>query len=243
MINDNLMSALTNTIDKTVNQKLVSIAISKINYDFEITKSLKVDEEIKIKDGITAPDTLTGYGQIYIDEDDGDLKIKFGDGTVKVIRFDSWDNPKIVKKASSEVVNNSTTMQNDDDLVYTLPANGTFEIETKLVVSGAANADVKIDWSVTGDVSQVTTRACLGPAISSADNTDTNVRSTNHNLTTDVNYGCDGSTGGYITEKFIVETSSSGGNIQMRWAQRVAQASDTTMSSNSYMKITMLENY
>lgn len=40
-------------------------------------------------DGVTAPSTVTGHAQIYIDSADGDLKIKFADGTVKTIVTDS----------------------------------------------------------------------------------------------------------------------------------------------------------
>lgn len=47
------------------------------------------DGGIAIQDGITAPATLTGWGKIYIDTADGDLKIKFGDGTVKTIVTDT----------------------------------------------------------------------------------------------------------------------------------------------------------
>jgi hypothetical protein len=42
-----------------------------------------------IVDGITAPSTLSGYAQIYVDTADGDLKVKFGDGTVAVIAADT----------------------------------------------------------------------------------------------------------------------------------------------------------
>ncbi len=40
-------------------------------------------------DGVTAPSTITGHAIIYVDTSDGDLKIKFGDGTVKTIVVDS----------------------------------------------------------------------------------------------------------------------------------------------------------
>ena len=43
---------------------------------------------IQIVDGVAAPDTLSGYGTIYIDTSDGDLKIKFGDGSIKTIVTD-----------------------------------------------------------------------------------------------------------------------------------------------------------
>jgi hypothetical protein len=44
---------------------------------------------LSITDGVSAPATLVGYATIYVDTADGDLKIKFGDGTVKTIVTDS----------------------------------------------------------------------------------------------------------------------------------------------------------
>lgn len=40
-------------------------------------------------DGVTPPDTRPGFAQIYVDIADGDLKVKFGDGTVKTIVVDT----------------------------------------------------------------------------------------------------------------------------------------------------------
>jgi hypothetical protein len=45
--------------------------------------------QINLSDGITAPGTETGYAILYVDTADGDLKIKFGDGTVKTIVTDT----------------------------------------------------------------------------------------------------------------------------------------------------------
>ncbi len=44
---------------------------------------------LKLVDGVTAPDTIVGTAQMYVDVADGDLKIKFGDGTVKTITADT----------------------------------------------------------------------------------------------------------------------------------------------------------
>lgn len=44
---------------------------------------------IKLADGTTAPATVAGVAQIYVDTADGDLKVKFGDGTVKTIVVDT----------------------------------------------------------------------------------------------------------------------------------------------------------
>jgi hypothetical protein len=42
-----------------------------------------------IEDGIAAPATISGFASIYVDSADGDLKIKFADGTVKTIVTDT----------------------------------------------------------------------------------------------------------------------------------------------------------
>jgi len=47
------------------------------------------DGGVGLRDGITAPATLTGWALLYVDSADGDLKIKFGDGTVKTIVVDT----------------------------------------------------------------------------------------------------------------------------------------------------------
>jgi|GEM_PF-6104673 len=44
---------------------------------------------LRLIDGVTAPATETGYAIMYVDAADGDLKIKFGDGTVKTIVTDT----------------------------------------------------------------------------------------------------------------------------------------------------------
>jgi len=47
------------------------------------------DTQLVIQDGITPPSQLTGFARLYVDSNDGDLKIKFGDGTVKTIATDT----------------------------------------------------------------------------------------------------------------------------------------------------------
>ena len=42
-----------------------------------------------LTDGLTAPSTASGWALLYVDTADGDLKVKFGDGTVAVIAVDT----------------------------------------------------------------------------------------------------------------------------------------------------------
>ena len=146
---------------------------------------------------------------------------------------------RAIVKAASETVNNSSVFQDDNDFVARFGETGLYEIEIKLHVSGAANADFKACWAATGGVEQLTTRSCFGPSIGTADNANCSVRASNHNLTTTVSYGCDGSTASYINEKFLIKILSAG-TLRFQWAQNKAQASDTIVNVNSYMKITKL---
>jgi len=45
--------------------------------------------QLTIFDGITAPSTISGRATIYVDAADGDLKIKYANGTVKTIVVDT----------------------------------------------------------------------------------------------------------------------------------------------------------
>lgn len=46
-------------------------------------------ENLQLKDGVTAPSTVSGSALIYVDSVTGDLTVKFGDGTVKTIVVDT----------------------------------------------------------------------------------------------------------------------------------------------------------
>jgi len=50
---------------------------------------VKSEVALALKDGIAAPSATAGYAKIYVDSADGDLKIIFGDGTVKTIVTDT----------------------------------------------------------------------------------------------------------------------------------------------------------
>ena len=53
-----------------------------------VTGGFSDDKAMMLVDGVTAPDTLSGYAKIYVDTSDGDLKVKFGNGTVTTIATD-----------------------------------------------------------------------------------------------------------------------------------------------------------
>lgn len=51
--------------------------------------TLGVNGDIALVDGMTAPTATSGFAKLYVDSADGDLKIRFGDGTTKTIVTDT----------------------------------------------------------------------------------------------------------------------------------------------------------
>lgn len=80
---DSMMESLKKYIDSQINKKFSNKASKKIN------EELFLNYGIRLKDGITEPDTDSNYAVLYIDSVDGDLKIKFADGTIKTITIDT----------------------------------------------------------------------------------------------------------------------------------------------------------
>ena len=61
-----------------------------LGYFNQLTASNQVFANVMgLNDGVTAPATIAGQASIYVDGADGDLKVKFGDGTVKTIATDT----------------------------------------------------------------------------------------------------------------------------------------------------------
>lgn len=50
---------------------------------------LQESDQLTLTDGITAPTATVGKAKIYVDTSGGDLKVIFGDGTVKTIVVDT----------------------------------------------------------------------------------------------------------------------------------------------------------
>lgn len=49
---------------------------------------VQVNGDIAIVDGMSAPSAISGYARIYVDSADGDLKVRFGNGTIRTIVVD-----------------------------------------------------------------------------------------------------------------------------------------------------------
>lgn len=80
-------SVLTLSMNNTVGATATTMDIAWIAFQPIAVNTLS--RHLLLEDGVTAPATEAAYAQIYVDSADGDLKVKFGDGTVKTIVVDT----------------------------------------------------------------------------------------------------------------------------------------------------------
>lgn len=140
------------------------------------------------------------------------------------------------KTGGDELLNSSTTMQNDDDLFLDIPNTGYWKIAAHLVVDsgGDDTSNIRIDWTTTGTMLLDGYRHCMGLALPSTDPADTNMRfAPESSLAVDALYGVSATC--QVEEWFFVLCTVPG-RLQLRWAQGTAKPTDTNMRANSWLE-------
>ena len=133
-------------------------------------------------------------------------------------------------KSSDETVNNSSTLQNDDDLLVAIGASEIWSFEIDIFFDSGTTPDIKFALSgpsgATGlwsfvEVSSNVTKSIDGSSSASRD----------------------GGGAGFVRQTRItgyISNSTNAGNIQLLWAQNTADASDTIVKAGSRFIATRL---
>ena len=138
--------------------------------------------------------------------------------------------PTIKNKTADETVNNSTTLQDDNDLVVAILANETWIVEMVLLVTTDIGADFKLQvngpTASAGYVTAITPRYEAGaPA---------NLISGGAALGSPISLA--GSATAYTVKvTAIVRNGANAGNITLQWAQDAAVVADTKVLTDSYL--------
>ena len=138
--------------------------------------------------------------------------------------------PVTVYKSADETVNNSTTLQNDDDLVISLDANSYYEVEA-LILASPISAAPGIKWRFLEADGTWQAVAMYG----TGDSTAVEIVTENGNIKAS---GISAGGSFKLWTKMTVLTGVSGGNFQFQWAQNFADASDLDVLAGSWMKAT-----
>lgn len=133
--------------------------------------------------------------------------------------------PTIVRKTANETVNNSANLQNDDELKFAIAANEVWDVYLKVFYTSSAVADFRA--GVVGPAGCV-----INGVLHKFDLAGTFLMA---GVGLD-NYNAQGTVAGRWTSiHFTIRNGGTPGNLQFRWAQNTAEATNTIVYANSYV--------
>lgn len=148
--------------------------------------------------------------------------------------------PKIVTKSADEIVTNTITYQDDDQLTQAVVAGATYDVEAFIIYDATATADGKFTFSAPGGATfnWVCSAAASGLAGGSTTGSGTYTA-----LTVTSGQAAGGANNGgpalplVARVKGTLVTTTSAGNLTLRWAQAVAEASNMTVHAGSTLTL------
>lgn len=140
--------------------------------------------------------------------------------------------PLFVRKTADETLNNDSALQNDDALVLAMEASSTYLVDLRLIINSGTTPDFKFTFTVPSGASG-SVHIFEGSSPTSA----ATVLQGPFSITATL------SVSGVAADQIIliqgvVVTSTTAGNLQFRWAQNTANATDTSVKTNSYLHLT-----
>lgn len=145
--------------------------------------------------------------------------------------------PRAAYKTANEVVNNSATLQDDNELVFPLEASAIYEFSLYASYDASTAADVKFAFAVpsgatlsVGQMGPFTAATGNSGSVTYASGTTSGAPPANAG-------GAGVGTRIAYTARGTVKTSTTAGNLQLQWAQANADASDTTVYAGSVLRV------
>jgi len=132
----------------------------------------------------------------------------------------------IIIKKSDEIVNNSVTLQDDDELFLAVAKNTTYFVILTLFLDSTAVANFKYNMSIPAGATSLRTNANIESGLATATNNwvGDDVILTNGNDQVFVVFG-------------TIKVGATGGKIQLRWAQNTAEVSNSELLQGSSMLV------
>lgn len=131
-----------------------------------------------------------------------------------------------IVKAANEDVNNSSTLQNDDDFSFAVLANEVWSLHMAIQATFRLTSDFKFDWSVpSGAAMRISSRLYRADTLEDAIIGDIGDHPFVLGTTTEYLLVING----------VIVIGGTAGTAQFQWAQRTAAIENTTLRRESYM--------
>lgn len=172
------------------------------------------------------PSGASGYGKIYVDTSNRPAYVDEA-GVARILAL-----TKVVRKtAETQAVNNSTTLVDDDALLFAIAANEVCVADFHLDISGNVAAGFKAAITIpAGATLKFQAEILAAAAIGVVGSTTTGGTAI-------------GATAAIIQAHLhvCVVNGATAGNVTLQWAQNFANASDTKVLVNSYVRAERLQ--
>ena len=137
---------------------------------------------------------------------------------------------QLVYKSSDETINNSATLQNDNDLFTSAEPDSFYDFRLWLIINSGTTPNWKMDWTVP-------TGAALTWSIQ--EGVPANLFAV---LRGPYIAGASAAINGAGADQIVIvegllTTASTGGVLQLRWAQNTANASNTSVKTGSRLRL------
>lgn len=129
----------------------------------------------------------------------------------------------VVRKAADETVNNTSTLQNDDELSFPIAANETWVGSVTVFATGNTTADIR--FGMTGPAGSTIVSGSHGQRTA-----DTLVESSTSSF-----HGADAAVRPYVFH-FSVVNGATAGTMTFQFAQATATPADTTVKAGSFLE-------
>ncbi len=197
--------------------------------------ALRAPTSLSANTTYTLPASDGSPGQVLTTDGNGQLSWSWNSGGTIFVR-----------KTADESVTNSTTPQADDHLYATLPANSIWEVEILLRTQSAgpdnSNGGIRVQLNApTGSSMQVYVEIKKGGSGGDLANHWHYGWITASNTPVGYNPIPGPTPVGAVKLKGLVIVGSTGGTLQLYWAQNTASTYATTVYANSYMRLTRIQ--
>lgn len=133
----------------------------------------------------------------------------------------------LIVKEADETVNNSTTLQDDDELLFSVAANEVWQFEGVLNLSAPSDGDIKLTF--TGPSGAVGSFSGVYVDVSGGEDADAAALGTSVSLTSLNN-------GRIVKFQGGIHNGANAGSLTLQWAQATALVGDTKVLAGSYIK-------
>ncbi len=165
----------------------------------------------------------SGTRRLYVDSGTGELSVRTSGGST--VSLEGAAPYTTILKAADETVNNSATLQDDDDFTFSVDANGVYRVEGWIVVNSSSVADWKVAWSLPSGASGL---SVIGD-VATTNDVDLRQFSTTSGIS-----NIPGADSGLLLRGTLI-IDSTAGTATLQWAQRVAEVSNTIVRQSSWL--------